>query len=265
MGIKTIITNDMLPLQYQKYNLEKTISGRSDTVYIMGDEFVLKLFEDKNLDIIKNELYILNLCKNLKVVQVHCEIFYINNKPALIYKKCQGQSLKNASTNNIKQIALFLKEFHKLTKHKSVNNTYFYSKEYLHKNILKSKNKEFLDIFNSINISLKNDGIIHGDIFLDNTIFKNDSLVCVFDFSEVCNGDFIFELAVVACDWCFDNDNLNLEKINVLLDTYELDIKINIFKEYIKYALLHFMTFRYLGSYNYDDLLLRIRNIDAKY
>ena len=53
-------------------------------------------------------------------------------------------------------------------------------------------------------INLNNDGIIHGDLFVDNAIFKDDKLTCVFDFSDSCNGDFLFDLAVVALSWCKD-------------------------------------------------------------
>ena len=115
--------------------------------------------------------------------------------------------------------------------------------------------------FNSIKIELKNDGIIHGDIFPDNVKWKNNQLSGVYDFSEACNGDFIFDLAVVASSWCFDDNKPNYEKINTLLSSYGLQIQLDTFKEYIKYALVYYATTRYLNGRNYQELLNRLDNI----
>ena len=66
---------------------------------------------------------------------------------------------------------------------------------------------------------------------LKSLINKDSSLKIV---SEACNGDFIFDLAVVASSWCFDDNKPNYEKINTLLSSYGLQIQLDTFKEYIK-------------------------------
>jgi len=265
MGIKTIIKNSELPKAYQNYTLIKTKDGNSDTVYFMDDKYVLKVFENKTIQTIQNELYVLELCKNLPVPKLYSEVFYIDDKPAIVYEKCDGKSLKISKIEHIKQIAIFLKKFHRTTKDKSLNGIEYYSEDYLLSLIKKTKNNKFQDIYNSINIKLKHDGIIHGDIFYDNAIFKDDKLKCIIDFTESCNGDFIFDLAVVAIIWCFEEDNLDSEKLEVLCETYELNISMVKFKEYMKYALLYYITTRDLDNRDYDDLLKKMDNINEKY
>ena len=113
----------------------------------------------------------------------------------------------------------------------------------------------------NINIKLSNDGVIHGDIFYDNVKFLDNKLNGVYDFTEASIGNFKFELAVVAISWCFDDDILNKEKLNTLLSSYNLDIKYNDFKVYIKYALVYYATIRCLNNRDYQELLNKLDKI----
>lgn len=253
MGVKTqIVKSDIIP--YIKFDkLIESKNGATDTVYFLDDKYVLKVFENNTKEYIQNELELLNLCKLLKVSQVKEELFYIKNKPALIYKKCDGNNLKKSTKNSIIQIAIFLKEFHNITKNKTNTNIKLFEKDRLKDMILTTKNKHFLDIFYSLDIELVNDGIIHGDIFLDNCNFKDDNLVCVYDFSDACVGSFIFDLAVVAQSWC-NND----EEVELLLKRYQYTDSLEKFKDYIVYALLYYSVSRALNNRCYNELLCKI-------
>ena len=68
-------------------------------------------------------------------------------------------------------------------------------------------------------------------------------------------------LAVVATSWCFNNSTLDVNKVQILLNNYGLVLKIEEFKEYIKYALLYYTTTRYLNNENYKELLKRLENL----
>ena len=127
--------------------------------------------------------------------------------------------------------------------------------------IIKSNNTILLKYLNNTNIKLKNNGIIHGDLFLDNAKFNNNKLCGVYDFSEACEGDFLFDIAVVAVSWCFEKDKLSKKKLKVLLKNYDIDIKYSVFIEYIKYALLYYATTRYLDDLDYEELIYRFENI----
>lgn len=260
LGIKTAISKDDLPLKYQGISLVQTTDGVSDSVYLLEEKFVLKIFESPSLEIIENEKKLLKMTSTLKVPEI-VDSFYIREKPAVIYTQIAGKSVDKPQIDQIRQIGSFLKEFHSLTKTLKSSNPILFSKNRLETLIMDSGNDELLKHFKSINIELKEDGIIHGDLFCDNAKFQNGLLSGVYDFSEACNGDFIFDLGVTAVSWCFEGHSLHKEKLEALRSSYSLDLEYDRFKEYIKYALLYYATTRYINNRDYKELLMKLENL----
>jgi homoserine kinase type II len=64
-------------------------------------------------------------------------------------------------------------------------------------------------------------GIIHGDLFNDNLIFKADKVVVMLDFEASCRGKFIFDLATAVNALCFDDDGYQLKRFEALMGGYE--------------------------------------------
>jgi len=249
-----------LPKEYQKYNLIPTIDGLSQSVYLLDKRYVLKVFKTYTKEEFENEYSLLKLLNNLPIGKIK-ESFYINNNFSILYNQINGLSLRQIDINHIKQIAIFLRNMHQITINKYSSNKNLFSKNRLYEMVKETKNNQLLSFFNKINITLKNDGIIHGDLFLDNAKFKNNKLSGVFDFCEACNGDFLFDLAVVAISWCYDNNTLNMTKVKVLLNAYRSMISYKSFIPYISYALLYYTTSRYLNNRNYKELLVKLELI----
>ena len=249
MGIKTEISYKDINSFFNVKTLTPTSNGFSHTVYILNDEYILKLYEGIDEACVDSELKLLKLCNKLCVAKVVKDL-HINKKRAVLFEKAKGGLLKKASNIHLKQIALFLKDFHKITKDKSFEKRSKYSKSSLKNLILKTKNKSFLKEFESIEITLNNDGIIHGDLFLDNATFLDDKLTCVFDFTDACEGDFLFDLAVVALSWCD-----NLSQVKFLIDIYDKNISFNTFIKYLRYASLYYCVTRFLDNRDYDNIL----------
>lgn len=260
MGIKTEITKDGLPLKYKKFHLCETKDGLTHSVYLLGTYYVLKIVEDTPQEAILAEKKLLEELEGLYVPKL-LDIYVKDDYTLIFYSQMSGESLSVINVSHIKQIAIFLKEFHSISKNLSSQNEKIYEKEYLKNLIKQTKKPEFLNYFNDINIRLENNGIIHGDLFYDNTKFKNDKLSGVYDFIEACEGDFTFELAVVALSWCFEEQKINEEKVQVLLTTYGVELNYDNFKEYIKYALLYYITTRFLNNRDYKELLKRLKNL----
>jgi len=256
MGVKTKLTKKDITPFIKVNKLKKTKNGVSDTVYILDDKYVLKLFERSTKQDIQEEQRLLQLCKDLKVPKLIKKPIKIKNKYALIYKKEDGKSLTKVKRKHIKQIGIFLKEFHTKTKNHNTKNKNIFSKKYLKKLIIKTNNVKLLKTFNKITIIPKENSIIHGDLFRDNVLFKYNKLSSVIDFSEVSKGDAYFDLAVVGIDWCINDKDLK-----TLLKSYNSKITLKKFKAYMKYALLYYATTRYLDNRNYNELLKRIEKI----
>jgi len=260
MGIKTKITQDDLPLKYKTYALKETQDGITHSVYLLESEYVLKIVEKNTLDTLLAEQ---NLLKNLEALCVPklLDIYEKDDCTLAFYTQKAGESVSRIKDVHIEQIATFLKEFHSVSQNLTSINEKIYTRNHLKNLVLQTKEPLFLNYFNDIDCELKNDGVIHGDLFYDNAKFQDDTLSGVYDFIEACEGDFIFELAVVALSWCFENNTLDIKKVQLLLDAYGLSLDIKEFKEYIKYALLYYTTTRYLKNENYKELLQRLQSI----
>ncbi|MDC0932483.1 phosphotransferase [Arcobacteraceae bacterium] len=260
MGIKVKITQDELPLKYQTFHLQETKDGATHSVYLLDNKYVLKIVENRTAETILAEQKLLKDLDGLCVPKI-LDIYEYPNYTMVFYSQMKGKSSYNPSILQIEQIALFLKKFHCISKNSSSSNQKIYEKNSFKDLIIQTNEPLFLEYFNNINCKLKNDGVIHGDLFSDNAKFEDDELTGVFDFIEACEGDFVFELAVVTISWCFENNKLNTSKVKTLLDTYGLNINIKEFNEYIKYALLYYTTTRYLNNRNYKELLERLKSI----
>jgi homoserine kinase type II len=64
-------------------------------------------------------------------------------------------------------------------------------------------------------------GIIHGDLFPDNIMFRGEKVVAVLDFEAAGRGKFIFDLATAVNSLCFDDGRYSLKKFEALISGYE--------------------------------------------
>ena len=75
-------------------------------------------------------------------------------------------------------------------------------------------------------------GVIHGDLFIDNIFFKNNKLSGVIDFYFAANDYFIYEIAICINALCFDKSAskffLNKKKVKNLFKGYETIKKFSI-------------------------------------
>ncbi len=65
------------------------------------------------------------------------------------------------------------------------------------------------------------EGIVHGDLFVDNARFSRGRLVGVLDFEMAASGPYVYDLAVAIVDWGFLKDRLVPERIGALVRGYE--------------------------------------------
>lgn len=64
-------------------------------------------------------------------------------------------------------------------------------------------------------------GIIHGDLFANNVMFRGDKVVAITDFEAAGRGKFIFDLATAVNALCFEDGRYSLKKFEALVGGYE--------------------------------------------
>ena len=64
-------------------------------------------------------------------------------------------------------------------------------------------------------------GIIHGDVYLDNMLFRGEKVVALYDFDAASRGKYIFDLATAVNALCFDGERYDLKRFEALIVGYE--------------------------------------------
>ena len=284
MGVRTHINlneaNQLIKdIGIEFKNIEETSDGISDSTYIAtlldDKKCIFKIYEFASKEEVKNEIKILNTLENLptpKALSNGNKIFEYNQKPIAIYSYLDGISYDNPTVEQVREIGLFLGKFHSFTKNIRSVNQNIYSQSAIKELMTNIMNYEDIDesVKNSFyskyelvcELSLEENCVIHGDLFPDNAKFIGDILTGVFDFVEACNGHFFFDLAVVINSWCFDNNNLNLNKFNTIIEHYNkfspLKVNYKEIKQYMMYAALFYACQRFNTKY------IEKRNVDVK-
>ncbi len=279
MGVKRILSLFEIRKILKDYpfrinSIFETENGVSDTVYILftnKGEFLFKLYESASFKDIKSEILLLEAISSLPVPKAIRDknlkkIGEFKGKFFVVYSFLKGESLSFLKEIHLKEIGEFLGKFHSLSKDISIYRenrfTLLKTKELLDK-VDRIDKEPFERVFREIeNLKIEEDGVIHGDLFLDNAKFYKDKLSGVFDFSDFCKGSFLFDVGVVIASWCFDKEGFNLNLAKSFVSSYNRFSSKPIFLlkalDYAIFASLFYALKRYeRKSKNYLSLLKR--------
>lgn len=272
MGVYSNITIDEINQILTHYELGSAVSFSPTITGISNSNFkvilennstvLLKISNDKTIDQLINEQHILLKLKKYnykyslhpfetimgKSIYEHDGMYgvvfpYIDGMPPVI------------DEDSIFQIGIALAELHSLEIKKEDLDTirnhdlvgyggmsiyeYAYSK---------NAAPEFLDYFQSIitedlqelPYDLFPAGVIHGDLYFDNSLFKNGKIVTLIDFEQSGRGRFILDLGIAISGSCLNRDksNIDLSLLENFLKGYESIRKLKIIeKEYLDLAI----------------------------
>jgi len=103
-------------------------------------------------------------------------------------------------------------------------------------------------------------GLIHGDLFFDNTVFQAEELAALLDFEEVCNYFLIFDLGMCAAGCCCQSGELSLSLTASLSSGYQSvrplsELEKELFKLHIEYGAVATAFWRYRQyNVNFPDI-----------
>ena len=304
MAVYTKINKKDIFYINKKFNIEKIINfkgikqGIENTNYLLiskNKKFILTIFEKR---VLKNEIpFFMKLMDKLNYSKINCPkplrtingnyLIKLKNKTACIVSFLEGKDKEKLNPKNCFEIGKIIARMHLVTKKMKIyrkNSMGIKNLDPLLKSIKfksnKSNNlKKFL-VNNFKNIK-KNwpkklpNGIIHGDLFIDNIFFKKNKLSGIIDFYFAGNDFFMYEIAICINALCFDKKKskfeINKQKIKNLIKGYESIKKISLKEKKSLNILCKGAAIRYLLTRLYDysntpkTALIKIKNPNEYY
>jgi len=119
--------------------------------------------------------------------------------------------------------------------------------------------KNFIKQFTNLEEKLLLDlpaGIVHGDVFPDNTLFYNEKLIGLVDFEEFAIDKLLFDVGMTINGFCYDGLEMNMKLFSTFIEQYSLVRKLS--SEEVKY-LVDYICWGAVGmtSWHLHQLLYR--------
>ncbi len=222
MGVKTAISLDELNELFDSYrftSLVETTSGIIDTTYIVFTKkksYILKKYERAISQKIEEDSKLLDA---LKSCGLNVPKSIESSHGWYLYEKLEGSQPTHIKSYHIQALARFLAKLHQHT-HKKVSHQKMIDQDEIASQLNYAK-ANFFGYYKKLEFlkqqNHKSDGVIHGDIFKDNTVF-NGTKIGVFDFIDSACGNFAFDAAVALVG--FDAKKHRSSFANLFLSTY---------------------------------------------
>ena len=211
--------------------------------------FLLKISNDKNKNELNGEQEILRVLEEvgfplsispLKALEQNT-IFSYKEYIGAIYPFVEGITPKPES-ETCYQIGKALGKLHSLKKesfsnykireHKTIGFELPFISNFIQKEDCPSQFKEyFLDIFPKGIDSLINEpfeeGIMHGDLYYDNTLFKNKNLITLLDFEQAGLGPLILDLGISISGTSLSDGEISSSLVEKFIEGYEKERPLN--------------------------------------
>jgi len=257
------LTDHELHLLLAQYNLGEVLQispiegGQANSslkISTVTGDFTLSICDEKNEDEIINLTAILENLEEQKfpttrLIKTKDDRRFVlhNSKPVYIKKFLQGNTIKELTPDMIRQVGSSMAYLHSLEPLASLNSSFPYGIEAFEGLLNESINHQYLDWLAEKKSYLEQaidpdmpKGFIHGDIFWDNLIFEDGSLVAILDFEEACHFYKLFDIGMACVGCCSNNGYFNISLIKELLISYSLispftsseKSQLNIFVEY---------------------------------
>jgi homoserine kinase type II len=233
MSVYTRVSKQDLEAFLKGFDLGQLLSfrgiegGIENTNYFVtttSAELVLTLFEalhESDLTPILNLAYHLGaqgLAVPVPIASHSGKLLHkLNNKPAILCPKLAGVHIQNPSPKHCFAIGQALAQFHSTAKNLKAQKpnafglSWWQSQGEKLVQTLSAEDQALLrtevqfQAAQQYKMAALPRGWIHSDLFHDNALFS-DAGVAIIDLYSACQGSFIYDLAVLANDWCCTED-----------------------------------------------------------
>ena len=285
MAVYTKINKKDISYINKKFDIGKILEfkgikqGIENTNYLLrskNKKFILTIFEKR---VSKKEIpFFMKLMDELNNSKINCPkpqqkkdggyLINIKNKTACIVSFIKGKDKKSLNLKNCYDIGKMIAEMHQSTKKTNLFRKNSMNIKYLNP-LMKSirfKSRKLTNVEKFLKTNFNNikkkwpknlpNGVIHGDLFIDNIFFKNKRLSGVIDFYFAANDYFMYEIAICINALCFDKKKskflINRRKVKNLIKGYEKIRKITIKEKKSLNILCRGAAIRYFMTRLYD-------------
>ena len=252
MAMYTLIDRSELEQIVEEYGLGKLVlsdgvpRGSVNTHYLLSTSrgrFLLKIDEVKSELEVKREVDLLVFlkkygfpCPQPLLDRKGRQYRELGGKCISLYKHIEGELIgpEELSLNQLENLGRVLADMHAIGKgyKKGIENRFSFERIFelyrdvreklpsYFKKIVRTLDEE-IDYLHSYLEGKLPKGIIHGDLFCDNVLYKGEKVVGVLDFEASCRGKFVFDLATAVNALCFDEGGYQLRRFEALIAGYE--------------------------------------------
>jgi homoserine kinase type II len=204
-----------------------------------GKDYVLTLFEELNA---QEAAFLAPLLQHLQQAGVLVaaplvanngqSLLTLKDKPAQLAPRIVGEHPQHVTPVQAQAMGEQLAKLHLTLKKYPLKRTNAHGATWWQKEAAKARNgmsnieQLILDtVLNDFEETIEDfddlpQGLIHGDLFRDNTLFEGDKLSAILDFSEASKDYWLLDIAITMNDFCSDWPNVGLNK--PLFDTFLL-------------------------------------------
>jgi homoserine kinase type II len=252
MAVYTALDKGALDQLIDDYGLVRVTASRGIAAGSVNSNYVLETPRGRHLlriDEVKGELDVkreLDLLLFLRKQGFPCPQpvqdrkgrYYhdLGGKCVSLYRYIEGRTIPadRLGVERLEQVGRLLAELHMLGKQykKGIENRFSYDRVadiYLRvrdrlpayfKRIVRTLDDEVDYLRHYLDTKLPR-GIIHGDLFHDNLIFRGEKLVAMLDFEAAARGRYVFDLATAVNALCFVHEHYDLKRFEALMAGYE--------------------------------------------
>ncbi|MEM7078844.1 MAG: homoserine kinase [Pseudomonadota bacterium] len=187
----------------------------------------------------------------------------IDSKPAILQLRLPGAHAYNPTTKQVCALARFMARMHLAAQRLSLpdyprHSGWLQAQVQAVQGYIGTDDAQLLDglsdqitnLLQRQDVTALPSGMIHADLFRDNVLFDPRGLTGVLDFHHASRGVWVYDLAVVANDWCSDSTGaLDVERTIAMLRAYHQvrplgEDELWFFSQFMIYAALAFWLSR---------------------
>ena len=216
-------------------NMEGGLENTSYRVETKSEKYVLTLCDQKTFAQASNLVNLLahltehDVCTSRVVVPPgDSNVVLYDEKPVMLKHYIEGNFTANLSGNILFQLGEEIAQLHKIPAPSYLPQSFPYGRNYFsdvtdsnldHTYIewLSEKNS-YLEKHIPANLPL---ALIHGDVFFDNVIVREDQLIAIIDFEEACHYYRCFDLGMLIVGACSDREGVSFDKAARFISGYQ--------------------------------------------